>query len=180
MVTSYSVTENDPSPFQLQSINCSCVFVEGQGQCDASEVKSGSTVTVAVDFDEAFTCTFTNAFPTASSLASFESQLLSPEVTQISWMTALENGVKAFNLYSATNMAEFSSAVFIQSFLPHGNFIPYTHLDGGVQAGAVKYYWLEMEYLDGSIKLYGPTPAGYMFDIYLPVHMKGLPSEYPY
>ena len=118
--------------------------------------------------------------PTASSLASFETVLQSSAVTQVSWMTALEDGIKTFNLYSASNAGDFASAVMVESFVPHGAFLPYTYTDIGIQPGTVKYYWLEAVYMDGSTKLYGPSAVGYLYKFYLPMSSYGLGGLYPY
>ena len=74
----------------------------------------------------------------------------------------------------------FTYAVLGETFQPHGVFIPYTFANDGIQHGKVRYYWLQLEYMDGTTELYGPTSVGYLFKVYLPVNLSGVPDSYPY
>ena len=165
----YNLTEAFPSPWILVSAICT----SPSETVDLSI--SGGNLTV--NNGEVFDCVFTNQIPTASSLVSFATDFHSPTVTQVSWMTALEDGLESFILFSAANSADFSSAQLVESFVPHGAFLPYTYVDGGIQAGEIRYYWLEARYQDGSNMLYGPIKSGYINRLYLPLNLTGVRPE---
>ncbi len=93
-------------------------------------------------------------------LSSFTAVAISQGSVNLQWTTETETGIAGFYVYRSNDLNLNNAIVVNPNIIPGTNTTTsqtYTFTDQGVEHGTIYYYWLAVNYLDGTIDFHGPV-----------------------